>query len=71
MYLLSHPYVDWLLTILAAVLFTYSSFNQYNMLFICVFTILILISIPMHMYFDVPTNTNYYLGLSSKPEQLR
>lgn len=66
--LFKHPYIDWIFTILVAVAFTYSSYNKYGMLLICTFAMLIIISIPLHIVFNTPTYTNYYLGLSKMPE---
>ncbi len=68
--LLSHPYIDWILTVIAAVVFVWLQANDLSqalVAFIIVFCLLILISIPLHVLTDTPTNTNYYLGLSKRP----
>jgi hypothetical protein len=55
---------DWIATIIGAYfLATYMSWS-----FILVLVILLLISIPIHMYFGTKTYTNYYLGLDEKPD---
>ncbi len=59
--LLEHPFIDWLLTIFAALVV--AQYNK-NTSALFIFIVLIFISIPLHIYFDVPTNTNYYLNLS-------
>lgn len=76
MWLFSHPYVDWLFTIISAIIiYNYTSHDKsVNTLLwatsvFVIFVILLIISIPFHVYFDVPTNTNYYLRLSKKPIQ--
>jgi hypothetical protein len=38
---------------------------NYNILLV----ILLILSVFLHMYFNIPTNTNYYLGLSGMPKK--
>lgn len=52
---------DWAVTLLAAYLIPGS--------FICNLVILLLASVLLHLLFNVPTVTNYYLGLSVEPER--
>jgi len=71
--ILEHPYVDWLLTFIAAALLTYTIPTIYiisiQITFIFWTLLLLLISIPIHYIFNTPTNTNYYLGISSPPNR--
>ncbi len=71
--ILGHPYIDWILTVAAAAMLAYNhiggSYFSRNILvlFISWFILFIIISIPLHAIFEVPTNTNYFLRLSSPP----
>lgn len=67
--LLTHPYVDWIFTFAATAVFTYTPLNTSKMSFIAVLLVLLIVSIPIHLYFDTPTNTNHYLGLGPLPDR--
>lgn len=57
---------DWLATLIGAIIlanFYGKTFSSYLIIFI----FLIIISIPIHYIFDIPTVTNYYLGISMYP----
>ncbi len=54
---------DWISTILGALII--ANYLQYN--FMATLIVLLVISIYLHWYFDVPTLTNYYLGISKNP----
>ncbi len=61
--ILKHPFIDWILTLLGA--FVLARIFKYD--FVVVFIILIFLSIPLHIIMETPTNTNFYLGLSTSP----
>lgn len=54
---------DWISTIIGALLL--AKYLGYD--FWIVLIILLIISIYLHWYFDTPTLTNYYLGISKNP----
>lgn len=56
--------LDWSMTILGAILVA----KKINVSFVLVISILLLLSIGLHYLFGIDTVTNYYLGLSSKPQ---
>lgn len=58
-------FFDWFMTIIAALIIA----KKINICFIVVLFLLLLLSIYMHIIFNQPTMTNYYLGLSEKPKR--
>ncbi len=54
---------DWISTIIGALLL--ANYLKYD--FLIVLIVLLVISIYLHWYFDTPTLTNYYLGISKNP----
>jgi hypothetical protein len=54
---------DWISTIIGALLL--ANYLDYD--FWVVLITLLIISIYLHWYFNTPTLTNYYLGISSNP----
>jgi hypothetical protein len=54
---------DYAATFLSAVILSYT----FNIEYLSVLVVLLLLSIILHIVFNIPTETNYYLGLSSKP----
>lgn len=54
---------DWVATAIFALLIA----KYIDMSFLYTMIILLIISIYLHVYFKVPTMTNYYLNLSIKP----
>ena len=66
---------DWIMTILGALLITYT-FHRPNLMieedltaFLYSLMILIILSIVLHYLLDIPTVSNYYLGLSKNPRE--
>lgn len=55
---------DWIATLLGALLLSNITGMGYGLMLF----ILLVASIFLHIYFDIPTNTNYYLGLSEIPK---
>ncbi len=56
---------DWVATYIAA----YYLAQHYQRSLWTVFIFLIVVSVILHIIFDVPTVTNYYLGLSGYPSR--
>lgn len=54
---------DWVLTIIGA--YILAIFMNWN--FLLTLIILLLLSIPIHILFNVKTYTNYYLGVDNEP----
>lgn len=56
---------DWIATLLGALLLSGITGIGYGLMLF----ILLVASVFLHIYFDIPTNTNYYLGLSEMPKR--
>lgn len=54
---------DWVATIIGALVVSI----YFNYSFLIILLILLLISIGLHLIFNVKTYTNYYLGFDNKP----
>jgi hypothetical protein len=57
---------DWVLTIIATLVLS----RLFGQGFVSMLVIVLLLSIILHVMFNVPTLTNYYLGLSERPNKL-
>jgi hypothetical protein len=60
---------DWTATLLSAMIVDSYFGDEKNINILSIFIILLILSLYLHVYFDIPTTTNYYLGLSSAPKR--